>query len=41
MIVAAEAHEQESELPLGAQKKTRGEPAKNLRGPDLRVTFDV
>jgi hypothetical protein len=29
IIVAAEAHKQESELGLGAQKKTRGQPVKN------------
>jgi hypothetical protein len=28
-IDAAEAREQESELGLGAQKETRGQPAKN------------
>jgi hypothetical protein len=30
IIVAAEAHEQKSELGLGAQKKTRGRPVKIL-----------
>jgi hypothetical protein len=38
----AEAREQESELGLGAQKKTRGQSAKNWRviRTDLCVTFD-
>jgi hypothetical protein len=31
MIVAAEALKQDSELGLGAQKKTRGQPVKILR----------
>jgi hypothetical protein len=29
IIVAAEAREQDREFGLGAQKKTRGQPAKN------------
>jgi hypothetical protein len=29
IIVAAEAREQDSELGLGAQEKTRGQPVKN------------
>jgi hypothetical protein len=43
-MVAAEAREQESELGLGAQKKTRGQPVKNwrvIRRSGLCVIFGV
>jgi hypothetical protein len=42
-IGAADAREQHSELGLGAQKKTRGQPAKDLhviRRSDLCVIFE-
>jgi hypothetical protein len=42
IIVTAEARKKDSELGLGAQKKTRGQPVKNwrvIRRHDLRVIF--